>query len=284
MRPLEGDPETTGHDWDGIREFNNPMPRWWLWTFYATVLWAIGYWILMPAWPLASSYTKGMLGYSQRETLKAEMQQAAAAQAQYAAAIARSDLETIRTDPELLSFALAGGRSAFAVNCSQCHGAGAEGAKGYPNLNDDFWLWGGTLPQIHKTIRFGVRSGREQAHDSAMPAFLRDEILTREQVRDVATYVLSLSGGAAGGEAATRGAAIFKDQCAACHGPDGKGKQEFGSPDLTDAIWLYGGDAATVVESISFSRRGVMPAWEGKLDAVTLKQLAVYVHSLGGGR
>ena len=275
---------TTGHVWDGIREFDKPLPRWWLWVLYATVVWAIGYWIAMPAWPLVRDYSRGVLGYSQRLTLAEEMKQARQAQAKFLSQIAAAPLERIRTDPALLEFALAGGRSAFAVNCSQCHGAGAAGSQGYPNLNDDAWLWGGSLDAIHRTIRFGIRSGHTDARESIMPAFLRDRLLNPAQIDDIAEHVLALTQRATDKAAAGRGAQLFAEQCASCHRPDGKGNPEFGAPDLTDSIWLYGGDRQTIVQTTSYSRRGVMPAWEGRLDPVTIKQLAIYVHSLGGGR
>ncbi|MGE0747330.1 MAG: cytochrome-c oxidase, cbb3-type subunit III [Rhodospirillales bacterium] len=276
--------ETTGHEWDGIRELDNPLPRWWLYVFYGCVLWAIGYWIAMPAWPLVSDYSKGVLGYSQRATVERRIEAARAAQAGVRERIAASSLEQIRNAPDLLEFALAGGRSAFAVNCAQCHGTGAAGSAGYPNLNDDAWLWGGTLEDIYATIRFGIRSAHGDTRVSDMPAFLRDGLLTREQVQDVTDYVLTLSGRTANAAASERGKVVFADQCVACHGEDGKGKAEVGAPDLTDADWLYGGGRAQIVQTVAYSRRGVMPAWEGKLDPATLKQLAVYVHSLGGGK
>jgi cytochrome c oxidase cbb3-type subunit 3 len=275
---------TTGHDWDGITEYERPTPAWWLWVLWATVIWAIGYWVLMPAWPLFADYSRGLLGYSQRESLARQMADARAARAQYAARIRDLPLEAVRTDPELLEIALAGGRSAFAVNCSQCHGQGAEGRKGFPNLNDDDWLWGGTLEAIHRTIRFGVRSGHPEAHESQMPAFLADKLLDAKQIDDAAEFVLSLTGRATDAAAAARGQAVFAGQCASCHGEAGKGNIEVGAPSLADPIWLYGGDKATIVQTISYARRGVMPGWENRLDPVTVKELAVYVHSLGGGK
>lgn len=275
--------ETTGHEWDGIKELNSPLPRWWLWTFYATVAWAIGYWIVMPAWPLVSSYTGGILGYHQRARVAEDIAAAEAAQSGYRQRIAAAELETIRGDPELLAFAIAGGRSAFAVNCSQCHGSGAAGSRGYPNLNDDDWLWGGDLANILTTIRYGIRSGHDETRVSDMPAFLKDELLTRAQVGDVADYVLSLSGKPHDAAAAARGKAVFAEQCVACHKEGGVGNREVGAPNLTDQIWLYGGDRESIVRTVSYSRRGVMPAWDGRLAPVTVKQLAVYVHSLGGG-
>lgn len=278
------DHPTTGHDWDGIREFDNPLPRWWLWTLYACIVWAVAYWIAMPSWPLISDYTRGVLGYSQRLTLADEMKEAQAAQSVYRTRISAESLEAIRTDPALLEFAIAGGRSAFAVNCSQCHGGGAAGFPGYPNLNDDSWLWGGTVEAIYQTIRYGIRNGHPDARSGAMPAFLKDELLTAGQIDDVSEYVLTMSNRASNADAARRGAKIFAEQCAPCHRPTGKGNAEFGAPDLTDAIWLYGGDKTTIYATIAYSRNGVMPSWEGRLDPVTLKQLAIFVHSLGGGK
>jgi cytochrome c oxidase cbb3-type subunit 3 len=275
---------TTGHEWDGIREFDRPLPSWWLWILWGTVIWSIGYWIAMPAWPLVTDYTRGVLGYSQRDTLAREMAAARAAQEGIAGRIRDIPLEAIRTNPELLEFALASGRSAFAVNCSQCHGQGAQGAVGYPNLNDDEWLWGGRLDDIHRTVRFGVRSGHAAARDSQMPAYLRDQVLNAAQVNDVAEFVLSLAGGATDAAAAARGRPIYAEQCVSCHGDTGQGNAEFGAPNLKDSIWLYGGDKASVVSTIANSRRGVMPAWDGRIDPTTLKALSVFVHSLGGGR
>lgn len=274
---------TTGHSWDGIAEFNNPLPRWWLWIFYATIVWSVGYWIVYPSWPLINSHLPGILGQSDRADVNAAIEAARESQGVYLARIAETEVSDISGDKELFDFAVAGGRSAFGLHCSQCHGSGAAGAPGYPNLVDDDWLWGGTVDDIQQTIQYGIRSGHDEARINDMPAFLSDEILDKEQINDVAEYVLSLSGNATDTAAAERGKPLFVENCVACHGEDGNGIRELGGPRLTDGIWLYGGDKATVVKTISFSRRGVMPAWTDKLDPVTIKQLAVYVHSLGGG-
>ncbi|MDP6704708.1 MAG: cytochrome-c oxidase, cbb3-type subunit III [Alphaproteobacteria bacterium] len=275
--------ETTGHEWDGIKELNTPLPRWWLWTWYATIVWAIAYWIAMPAWPLVSDYTRGVLGYSQRATVAEDIRLAREAQSEHLERLAALEPGSIRDDPALLAFATAGGKSAFAVNCSQCHGTGAAGSRGYPNLIDDDWLWGGTVEAIHDTIRYGIRSGHDESRESDMPAFLKDEILTEAEVGDVTAYVLSLSGRAEDKAAAERGAALYEENCVACHMEGGQGNKEVGAPSLKDAIWLYGDGAADIRQTIAFSRRGVMPAWEDRLDPVAIKQLAVYVHALGGG-
>ena len=277
--------ETTGHEWDGVKELNNPLPNWWRWILYATIVWSFGYWIFYPAIPLVNDYTRGILGYSSRANVATELSAAKEAQAANIAKLGEVSLEEIRTDPDLLEFALAGGRSAFNVNCSQCHGSGAQGFAGYPNLNDDEWIWGGSMEEIQYTITHGVRNGTDDdAHVSDMPAFLRDEVLSKEEVSDAAAYVLKLSGQDHDGAAAFRGGVVFADQCAACHGEDGSGDSSVGAPALNNGIWLYGGDHDTIVETISNSRAGVMPAWGQILDATTVKQLSVYAHSLGGGQ
>ncbi|NQU62259.1 MAG: cytochrome-c oxidase, cbb3-type subunit III [Rhodospirillales bacterium] len=276
--------ETTGHEWDGIKELDNPLPNWWRWIFWATIIWSIGYWVAYPALPLISSYSKGMLGYSSRGEVAVELAEAKLAHAGQRVKVASASLEQIRTKPELLEFTLAGGRSAFNVHCTQCHGSGAQGFVGYPNLNDDEWLWGGSLKEIQKTITHGIRNeDDEDARTSAMPAFLRDKVLNPAQISDVADYVLGLSGQSKDQAAQGRGKAIYAEQCAGCHGETGSGDMAQGAPALNNAIWLYGGDKETIVETISNSRGGVMPAWGRILDPVTIKQLAVYVHSLGGG-
>lgn len=276
--------ETTGHEWDGIKELNRPLPKWWLWTLYATIVWSIGYWIAYPAWPLISSHTTGMLGYSQRSAVAASVEAGRQAQAKFRDAIAESGLSEVKANPDLLNFAIAGGKAAFGDNCAPCHGRGAEGGKGYPNLNDDEWIWGGKLDEIHTTLKVGIRSNHEDSRVSDMPKYGIDEILEPNQIDDVTEYVLQISAQEADKEAAGRGKAIFEEQCVACHGETGKGNKELGAPNLTDAIWLYGGSKADIRETVVTGRGGVMPAWTGRLDEVTIKQLALYVHTLGGGQ
>jgi len=276
--------ETVGHEWDGIEELNNPLPRWWLWSFYLTILFAIGYMIVYPAIPLLNKGTEGLWGWTSRGQLANEMKAAEQGRAKVLAAIAATPVEQIPQKPELLAAAKAGGKAAFLVNCVQCHGSGAAGSTGYPNLNDDDWLWGGSMPAIHQTITDGIRyPGNDQTRTSLMPSFGRDGLLTPAQVGDVASHVRSLSGSEKPGAASARGAQVFADNCVACHGPDGKGQRQFGAPNLTDAIWLFGGSREAVIGSITNAHAGVMPAWKGRLDPVTIKMLAVYVHSLGGG-
>src|SRR5271156_1900796 len=276
---------TTGHGWDGIKELNTPLPRWWVLTFYATILWAIAYWIVYPDWPLVSGYTAGVLHYTNRAAVTRDLAELEAIRGDKMKVLAGASLAEIEKDPNLLSLARARGKTVFGDNCAPCHGTGAAGAKGYPNLNDDDWLWGGSLDQIMQTIQFGARSGDAKAHEGQMLAFGRDGILKPEEIVTVANYVRSLSGlSTEPGFDAAAGRKIFDENCVACHGKDGKGNQEMGAPNLTDQIWLYGSDEATIVETITNGRAGVMPAWAGRLDLVTIKALTVYVHSLGGGK
>jgi cytochrome c oxidase cbb3-type subunit III len=279
--------ETTGHVWDGdLKELNKPLPRWWLYVLYATIVWAIGYWIAYPAWPLIDSYSRGALAVPQRTEVTNEVAAAKASQSRFVEAIAAAPVADIEKNPDLMEFVLRGGATQFGNNCAPCHGKGAQGSKGYPNLNDDDWLWGGTVENIEQTIGYGIRSGNVKAHESAMPRFGLDQVLSNAQISDVASFVLSLSGTQGDTADVERGSAIFAEQCAACHGAEGKGAIEMGAPNLTDGIWLYGGAKADVEETIRTGRAGVgvMPAWDGKLDPVTIKMLAIYVHALGGGK
>lgn len=273
--------ETTGHEWDGIKELNTPLPRWWLWTFYACIIWAAGYVIAYPAWPTIS----GVLGYTSRGELAGELEVAKAGQAQFLERIDTMEVADIISDDELARFARAGGSSAFKVYCSQCHGSGAAGADGYPNLNDDEWIWGGTPDAIYATIAHGVRyDADDDTRFNEMPNFGADEILEAEQIDAVAHYVASISGGEADSALISEGQTLFEENCASCHGEGGIGEPELGGPALNNAIWLYGeSTVAAITAQINAPKHGVMPAWQAKLGDVTVKQLAVYVHSLGGG-
>ncbi|MGZ8322535.1 MAG: cytochrome-c oxidase, cbb3-type subunit III [Rhodoplanes sp.] len=276
---------TTGHEWDGIKELNTPLPRWWVWVFYATIVWSVLYWIVYPAWPLVSSYTKGVFNYSSRADVAADLAALQKIRGDKAVALANADLADIEKDQALLSFARAQGKAAFGDNCAPCHGTGATGTKGYPNLNDDDWLWGGSLPAIYQTIEYGIRSGHAQARENQMPAFGKDGTLKRNEIVQVANYVRSLAGlPVRPGVDLAAGGKIFAENCAVCHGDEGKGNEELGAPNLADRIFLNGADEAAIVESINTGRGGVMPAWAGRLDPATLKALAVYVHTLGGGK
>jgi cytochrome c oxidase cbb3-type subunit III len=277
---------TTGHEWDGIRELNTPLPRWWLYTFYACIVWAIGYWVVYPAWPLLSGYTHGVAGWQSRNAVVEDIAALKALRAPMNDKIAKASLTDIEKTPELLSFARAQGGASFAINCAPCHGAGGQGAYGYPNLNADRWIWGGTLEEIKTTITHGARWADDpDTHLSAMPAFGRDGLLDAKQISNVADYVRTLSGGKpdAGADLAA-GKKVFADNCSACHGPEGKGNKDVGAPNLTTSVWLYGPTKADIVKRVTVGGGGVMPAWGVKLDEGTIKSLTVFVHSLGGGQ
>ncbi len=278
--PLTGT-ETTGHEWDGIRELNNPLPKWWLYVFYATIIWAIGFYILYPSWPWFGGYTAGVLGYSSRAEFAEQMEAVKESRSGWIDRFEELDIDEIAQDPELLQFAMAGGRVIFAENCAPCHGSSGAGAPTYPVLVDDDWLWGGSLDDIHTTVMHGIRGESDEARYSEMPAFGADEILEPNQISAVADYVLSLSGS---GTATEEGKAIFEEQCVACHGEDGTGIPEMGGPNLTDHIWLYGGTKDAVTAQITKPRHGVMPPMVGRLDDAEIKQVSIYVHSLGGGQ
>ena len=283
--------ETTGHEWDGLRELNNPLPKWWLYIFYVCIAWSLVYYVLYPAWPLGKDYTKGLLGYSQREEVVQKIAEGKKAQEKYLTAIAATSVEDIQKNKDLLAFAMAGGRSYFNENCAACHGAGGQGAKGYPTLADDVWLWGGTTADIYKTIQHGIRADNGDTRGTVgvgMTAFGKDGILNREQIAQVAEYVLSLNKRSTDAAAAEKGKTVYDENCAACHGDSAQGSVaagvDVGAPPLVTANWLYGGDKASLVETITNGRAGVMPAWSKRLDDATIKSLAVYVHNLGGGK
>ena len=279
-----GDPETTGHEWDGIEEFNNPLPRWWLYTFYLTIIWGIGYTIAFPAWPLINGATSGLLGFSTRAQVAEEIAAAEAANAAINDKLASVELTAIAGDPELDGYAVSAGGAVFRTWCAQCHGAGAAGAKGYPNLLDDDWLWGGDIEAIHTTISHGIRNETDpDAHYSEMPAFGRDGILDRTQIAQVVNYVQSLSVAPNDASLVAEGQVVFEDNCVSCHMEGGVGDRDLGAPDLSDAIWLYGGDYDTLVQTVTNARFGVMPSWADKLTEAEIRAVATYVHQLGGG-
>jgi cytochrome c oxidase cbb3-type subunit 3 len=294
-RPAE--PDTTGHQWDGIQEFNNPLPRWWVWTFYITIVWGLAYTIAYPAWPMLTRATQGLLGHSMRADVAADIKRFQDANAPVEAKLVAADLTAIASDPELVNYTKNAGAAIFRTNCAQCHGAGAAGHKGYPNLLDNDWLWGGDIESIHTTITHGVRNTTDPDargvglympawSDHAVPGPMKDAAtaaLTDDQVGQVVNYVLKLSGQKADDAKAAAGQQIFADNCAACHGEDAKGNRDMGAPNLTDAIWLYGGDEATLTQTVAGGRGGVMPNWAPRLSEADIRAVAAYVHQLGGG-
>ncbi len=276
--------ETTGHEWDGLKELNNPLPRWWLWVWLVCIIWSMWYWVLYPAWPVPGGATEGTKGYTQFKELAESQKEILARQQQYLDRFDKASFDQIMNDKELYAFAMAGGASAFKDNCATCHGSGAEGSKGYPNLNDDDWLWGGKLSDIYYTIKHGIRSSDEETRLSKMPAFGKEGLLDRKEIDAVVGYVFSLSGAGDNHDGTyDLGQKIFAQNCATCHGDNGQGKREFGAPNLSDKIWLYGGKREDIFYTVYNARAGIMPTWQNRLDENTIKELAVYVHQLGGG-
>ncbi|MDK1376804.1 MULTISPECIES: cytochrome-c oxidase, cbb3-type subunit III [unclassified Sinorhizobium] len=280
--PLTGQ-VTTGHEWDGIKELRTPIPNWWLITFIVTWVLSIGYLVLYPSFATTKSYAPGILGWSSRNDLSEATQQARDMQSAWRNQILATPLEQIEDNEELRRFAVAGGVAAFNENCAACHGVGAVGQIGqFPSLIDDDWLWGGTITDIHTTIRHGIRTASDDARASEMPAF--GDVMTGEEIVATADYVLSLSDRSLDAmRASMPGAALFADNCESCHGAGGEGNREFGAPRLNDAIWLYGGTRDAVIRQITQPKMGQMPTWESRLDEGTIRMLAVYVHTLGGG-
>ncbi len=275
--------DTTGHEWDGLKELNTPLPKWWLYTTYATIAFSAVWVVLYPAFPI-QGWT-GTTGWIAREQVVRDVAEANQRLAPMMTRIRDATPQQIAADPALRGFAMAGGRIAFANNCAACHGAGGQGAPGgFPSLADDEWIWGGTHDAIRATIRHGIRAGEsDEERASVMPRFLADGVLNAAQIADTAEHVLSLGSRSTDAAAAERGKALYADNCASCHGENGEGNRDVGSPRLTDQVWLYGSDKAAIARYIANPRMGVMPSWGGRLDAATVNMLTVYVHALGGG-
>ncbi|MDD7972126.1 cytochrome-c oxidase, cbb3-type subunit III [Roseinatronobacter alkalisoli] len=286
-RKLKNDVATTGHSWDGIEEYDNPMPRWWVWIFIITIIWSVGYWIAYPAWPGIKSATAGLLGYSSRANVAAEINEFEARNEGFFVQLVDTDLEDIRDNDELHRFAVNAGAAVFRAQCSQCHGSGGAGvqAAGYPNLLDDDWLWGGTLDDIVTTVTWGIRNEDfADARWSEMPAFGRDGLLDDAEIDQVVNHVLSLSGADHDAQLAAAGAELYEINCASCHGDGGEGDYFLGAPALNNQVWLYGGSFDAIRETVYYSRFGVMPGFENRLREAEIRAVAAYVHQLGGGQ
>ena len=286
-KKLKDDVATTGHSWDGIEEYDNPMPRWWVWIFIITIIWSVGYWIAYPAWPGIKSSTAGLLGYSSRANVATEISEFEARNEQFFVQLVETDLEDLRDNDELHRFAVNAGASVFRAQCSQCHGSGGAGvqAAGYPNLLDDDWLWGGTYEDILATVTWGIRNeDYPDARWSEMPAFGRDGLLDDTEIDQIVHHVLSLSGSDHDAQIAAAGAELYEFNCASCHGDGGEGDYFLGAPALNNQVWLYGGSFDAIRETIYYSRFGVMPGFETRLREAEIRAVAAYVHQLGGGQ
>ena len=275
---------STGHSWDGIEEYDNPLPRWWLWTFYATILWAFAYMIAYPSIPLLTRATQGLIGTTNRERVEQDIRRFAEANAPIQAKLVATPLEQIAADPELANYTANAGAAIFRTWCAQCHGSGAGGNPGYPSLLDNDWLWGGAIQDIYTTVQHGIRDPKDpETRYSEMPRFGTDGLLDATQIQQVVNHVLRLGGKPHDPALAEQGAVVFAENCVACHGEDGTGDRAQGAPNLTDAVWLYGSDPATLTRIVHDGPFGVMPAWSGRLSEADIRAVASYVHGLGGG-
>lgn len=288
MAVAERDPvsghRTTGHEWNGIKELDTPVPRGVLMFLIVTHVFAVLWWFLMPTWPIGTTYTKGILGIDQRRTVEAQLVESAAGRASWTQRIETLDLEEIRADEQLMSIVRTTGHQLFGDNCAACHGADGRGRANYPDLTDDDWLWGGSVEAIAETMRVGINTEHPETRVGQMPSFGRDGILDRDQVILASTYVHSLGNPGYSTPATIgrieAGREVFLANCAACHGEDARGQQELGAPNLTDAYWIYGGDLESIVTTVHGGRRGHMPTWDERLTAAEIRILALYVHAL----
>jgi len=275
--------QTTGHEWNGIIELNTPVPRVIYFFLAITVIFAVGYWILMPTWPIGTTYTKGLLGDDVRADVTESVKQAALQRAPWTSQIESKSFAAIAKDPALMNVVRETGRTLFGDNCAACHGREAKGNKGYPNLTTQSWLWGGSPEAIAETIRVGINSTHPDTRSSQMPAFGRDGMLQRPDIDKVVAFIRSLShpnDKTIAADQATAGKEVFAANCASCHGEDAKGNQEMGAPDLTDAFWIYGGDVQSITNTVWGGRNGHMPTWEGRLTDLDRKILALYIADL----
>ena len=283
MSVTERDPfsgyTTTGHDWNGIKELNTPVPRIVLWFLLVTHVYAVITWILVPSWPLLTTYTKGLLGGNQQTAVAADIAAAAAVRGGWMTALATQDYATIHANPDLMARALATAKPIFGQNCQACHGLEGKGGPEFPRLSDDIWLWGGTADEIETTVRHGINSPDPDTHFAQMPAFGRDALLTSAEITTLTAYVQTLKAGVIPGDQ-SEGAVLFQTNCAACHGENAKGVEGTGAPNLTDDDWIYGGDAATIHQTLMNGRQGVMPAWSPRLSDAEIRMLALYVEGL----
>jgi cytochrome c oxidase cbb3-type subunit 3 len=275
---------TTGHEWDGIKELDTPAPKWWLYSFYACIVFGIGQFVLYPSIPYGKGYFHGLLGYSSREAVDAEVAKVVAQRKGSMDKIAAASFDAIKADPALLEVAMTSGRITFAENCQPCHGAGGGGSPGYPALAAGAWIWGGKLADIQQTVTHGIRSADPDARQSAMPRFGADGALKPAEIEAVADYVWgTFYGHPATGKDVSAGAKLFAENCAACHGEKGEGNREMGAPQLASQVHLFGNTRETIVNQVNLPHQGMMPNWSVRLDPATIKAVTLYVHALGGG-
>lgn len=275
---------TTGHEWDGLKELSTPLPKWWFWTFVATVIWGIGYAVVYPSVPWINTYYPGLIGYSQRATVTAEVKALEARRSAVMDKLRSVPLSEVKKDEALYAVAMTAGRLTFAENCQACHGAGGAGRPGFPALAGDAWIWGGSMAAIQQTITYGIRNAHPESRVSQMPRYGADGLLKEAEIDAVTDFVMTLyKPDAAAGAGAAKGATIYAENCAACHGDKGEGKRDIGAPMLRSSVHLYGDTRTAVRAQISNPKQGVMPNWNTRLDEATIRAVTLYVHGLGGG-
>lgn len=274
---------TTGHEWNGIKELNTPIPkvfRIWLWGSIAI---CVVYWLLYPAWPFVSDYTKGVLGYSSRLDVQEKVADGRALRAETFAPFETLDVTTLSEDPDLQARYEPAAQVLYRDNCSVCHGRDLQGQENFPNLTDGHWLWSGTPEEIEYTLQVGINTTHEDTRYAEMPAFGRDDMLAAAEISDVTDYVLQISGQPHDATAAARGEDLFAENCSGCHNDGGIGGLESGAPSLTDEAWIYGKDPDAILETLKNGRAGVMPSWSTRLSPAEIKLLTLYVLWAGEG-
>lgn len=270
--------DTTGHEWDGIKELNTPIPRVVTWAYRLTILFSVGYWIFYPAWPYVTDFTRGLSGYSSRATVIDKVETADQELASFDASLLAGSIDQLADDPDIRAKYEASTSILYADNCAACHGQGLKGQTGFPNLVDTAWLWPSTPEEIEITLQYGINSGHGEERYAEMSAFGRDEILEPQQITELIAYVQSISGLEHDVALASNGPELFEENCSSCHGENGEGGLESGAPTLTDNVWIYGSDGDALYESIWNGRQGVMPSWEDRLTPAEIRKLALYVY------
>lgn len=277
---------TTGHEWNSIKELDTPVPRGILLFVIVTHVFALVWWFLMPAFPLGWTYTPGLLGVNQFTSADEAIHDARLARASWRDPILELPEGEILANETLMERVSETGRQLFGDNCAACHGQDAQGGVGYPDLTDDDWIWGdGSVTAIADTMRIGVNAQHVDTRFSQMPAFGLQQMLTTEEVRNVARYVYSLShpefSTADNIDRIAAGQETFATNCAGCHGENATGFPDAGAPNLTDAAWIYGGELEDIIASVHGGRVGHMPSWDERLTPIEIKILALYVYSIG---
>ncbi|UWQ27778.1 cytochrome-c oxidase, cbb3-type subunit III [Leisingera sp. M523] len=274
--PVSGT-DLTGHEWDGIKELDTPVPWAARWSLWGSIAVAAVFWVFYPSFPAVRDYAKGALGYSSRAEVTASLKEAEADREQAFSPFTSEDIEAMAADPSLEERYGAAISKLYADNCAACHTENLKGQPGFPNLADGHWLWSGSPEEIEYTIRYGINAAHDETRIAQMLAFGADGMIEKPQVKEVTEFVLSLSGQEHDAEAAEAGRAVFEENCAACHGEDGRGGYENGAPDLGDGHWIYGGGREDIYQSVYYGRQGVMPAWEGRLSDMQIRMLTLYL-------